>query len=156
MDAILGQLGELLLGSIPTVIFLVVVYALYTVLVHKPLVKVLEERHNKTEGAIERARADIAAAEARTSEYEQRLREARLALFRQQEARRQAALQVRDSVLKEAHNRAKAEIEQARSAIGDEKEAAKSGLKDEASRLAQEIVKTVLRPVTTHFMAGSQ
>ena len=156
MDAILGQLGELLLGSIPTVIFLVVVYALYTVLVHKPLVKVLEERHNKTEGAIERARADIAAAEARTSEYEQRLREARLALFRQQEVRRQAALQVRDSVLKEAHNRAQAEIERARAAIGDEKESAKSGLKDEVGRLAQEIVKTVLRPVTTHFMAGSQ
>ena len=156
MDAILGQLGELLLGSIPTVIFLVIVYALYTILVHKPLVTVLQERHNKTEGAIERARADIAAAEARTSEYEQRLREARLALFRQQEARRQAAQQVRDSVLKEAHNRAQAEIEQARAAIGDEKEAAKSGLKDEASRLAQEIVKTVLRPVTTHFMAGSQ
>lgn len=156
MDAILGQLGELLLGSIPTVIFLVVVYALYSVLVHKPLVKVLEERHNKTEGAIERARADIAAAEARTSEYEQRLREARLALFRQQEARRQAALQVRDSVLKEAHHRAQAEIERGRAAIVDEKESAKAGLKDEAARLAQEIVKTVLRPVTTHSMAGNQ
>lgn len=156
MDAILGQLGELLLGSIPTVIFVVVVYALYTILVHKPLVKVLEERHNKTEGAIERARADIAAAEARTSEYEQRLREARLALFRQQEARRQAAQQVRDSVLKEAHHRAQAEIERGRAAIEGEKETAKAGLKDEANRLAQEIVKTVLRPVTTHSMAGSQ
>ena len=156
MDAILGQLGELLLGSIPTVIFLVVVYALYSVLVHKPLVKVLEERHNKTEGAIERARADIAAAEARTSEYEQRLRENRLALFRQQEARRQAAQQVRDSVLKEAHHRAQSEIERGRAANEGEKEAAKAGLKDEANRLAQEIVKTVLRPVTTHSMAGSQ
>ena len=88
MDEILGQLGELLLGSVPTVIFLLLVYVLYTVLVHKPLAKVLEERHTRTEGAIERARADIAAAEARTAEYEQRLREARVALFPQQEARR--------------------------------------------------------------------
>jgi F-type H+-transporting ATPase subunit b len=156
MDEILGQLGELLLGSVPTVIFLLLVYVLYTVLVHKPLAKVLEERHNRTEGAIERARADIAAAEARTAEYEQRLREARVALFRQQEARRQAALQVRDSVLKEAHSRAQAEIEQARAGIEEQKQAAKSGLQEESVRLAEQIVSTVLRPVSAHFMAGSQ
>ena len=34
---------------------------IYTALVHKPLVKVLAERRSKTEGAIEKARADIAA-----------------------------------------------------------------------------------------------
>jgi len=156
MNEILGQLGGLLLGSIPTVIFMLAVWALYSVLVHRPLVKVLEERHNKTEGAIERARADIAAAEARTAEYERRLREARLALFRQQEARRQAALQVRDSVLKQARAQAQAEIEKARAGVEQEKEAAKAGLQKEAARLAQEIVNTVLRPVSAASLAGSQ
>ena len=67
-------------------------FVIYTVVVHKPLVKVLAERHSRTEGAVEKARADIAQAEARTAEYEQRLREARMAIFKSQEARRQAGI----------------------------------------------------------------
>ena len=88
MDETLRQLGGLLLGSVPTIILLVLLDALYTTIVHKPLRRVLDERRSKTQGAVEKSRADIAAAEARTSEYEQRLREARATLFRAQEARR--------------------------------------------------------------------
>ena len=69
MDQTLKQLGELLLGSIPTIVFLVLLYFFYRVLVHTPLSKVLAERHSLTEGAVQRARADIAAAEAKTAEY---------------------------------------------------------------------------------------
>src|SRR6202451_3105822 len=97
MDQTLRQLGELLLGSITTVILLAFLYALYTMVVHKPLQRVLAERRSKTEGAVEKARADIAAAEARTAEYEQRLREARAAVFKAQEARRPAGVQNRDN-----------------------------------------------------------
>jgi F-type H+-transporting ATPase subunit b len=73
MDETLRQLGGLLLGAVPTVILVALLYVLYTVIVHKPLRRVLDERRSKTEGAIEKSRADIAAADARTSEYEQRL-----------------------------------------------------------------------------------
>ena len=82
MDETLREIGELLLQSIPTVIFMVLLYGLYNVLVHKPLVSVLAERRSKTEGAIEKARADIAEAEDRTAEYEQKLRDARMAMFK--------------------------------------------------------------------------
>jgi len=71
MDETLRQLGGLLLGSVPTIIFMVLVFGLYSSLVHKPLVRVLTERHAKTQGAVEKARADIAAAEDRTADYEQ-------------------------------------------------------------------------------------
>ena len=64
MDEILGQLGGLLLGSVPTIIFIVLLYLSYKALVHKPMVAVLAERRSRTEGAIEKARADIAQAEA--------------------------------------------------------------------------------------------
>ena len=111
MDQILRQLGELLLGSIPTVIFLILLYGIYTVVVHKPLGKVLAERRARTEGAVEKARADIAATEARTAEYEQRLREARMAVFKSQEARRQQALQARAAAVAEARARAQAQVE---------------------------------------------
>ena len=91
MDLILKQVGELLLGAVPTIVILLSLYAIYSVLLHKPLQRVLQERRERTEGAFVKARADIAAAEASTQDYEQRLREARLAIFKAQEARRQQA-----------------------------------------------------------------
>src|SRR3989441_5396566 len=128
MDEILAQLGGLLLGSVPTIIFLVLLYAIYTGLMHRPLVRVLAERHAKTEGAIEKARADVAAAEARTAEYEQRLRAARAALFKTQEARRQAALQARAAAVAAARAKAQEQVKQAREAIERDKTAAQERL----------------------------
>ena len=135
MDETLQQLGELLLGSVPTVILLAVLYALYTTIVHKPLQRVLADRRSKTEGAVEKSRADIAAAEARTAEYEQRLREARAAVFRAQEARRQAALQVRASALNEARRRAQALVQAAKQDIERDRAVAEKSLPAEAAAL---------------------
>ncbi|HEY1265196.1 MAG TPA: hypothetical protein VGF06_16825 [Terriglobales bacterium] len=146
MDETLKQLGGLLLGAIPTVIFMVLLYWLYAVLVHRPLVKVLAERHARTEGAVEQARADIAAAEARTAEYEQRLREARVAVFKSQEARRQQALQARAAAVAEARIRAQEKAEQARAQLDKEKIEAQQSIQADAARLAVEILGVVLRP----------
>jgi len=148
MDETLRQLGGLLLGSIPTVIMLVLLYGIYTVVVHKPLARVLAERRAKTEGAIEKARADVAAAEAKTAEYEQRLREARVAVFRHQETRRQAALQARAGAVATARTRAQEQVKQAREAIEQGKISAQESLQAESGRLANEIIQRVLRPVT--------
>jgi F-type H+-transporting ATPase subunit b len=156
MDETLRQVGELLLGSIPTIIFMVLLYGIYSAVVHKPLVKVLAERRSKTEGAIEKARADIAAAEARTAEYEQRLREARIAVFKDQEALRQQALQARAAAVAEARNRAQAQVEQARAAIEKDKVAAQVGLEAESGKLAAEIIRIVLRPTITQTPAGEE
>jgi F-type H+-transporting ATPase subunit b len=154
MDETLRQVGELLLGSIPTIVFMVLLYGIYTVLVHKPLVKVLAERRGKTEGAVEKARADIAAAEARAAEYEQRLREARMTVFKNQEALRQKALQARAAALAEARNKAQAQVEQARAAIEKDTATAQAGLQAESGKLAAEIIRIVLQPGTTQAPAG--
>lgn len=146
MDKTLQQLGELLLGAVPTVILLTLLYALYTAIVHKPLQRVLAERRSKTEGAIEKSRADIAAAEARTAEYEQKLREARAVVFRTQEARRQAALQARTNALNEARSKAQAQVHAAKADIERDRAAAEQGLPAEAGALAQEIARRVLQP----------
>jgi F-type H+-transporting ATPase subunit b len=146
MDETLRQLGELLLGSVPTVILLAVLYALYTAIVHKPLRRVLEERRSKTEGAVEKSRADIAAAEARTAEYEQKLREARAAVFRAQEAKRQAVLQARTNALNEARTKAQAQVQAAKKDIEADRVAAESALPADAAALAQEIMRRVLQP----------
>ena len=143
MDTTLRQVGELLLGAIPTIIILLLLYAIYTLLVRKPLVRILEERRERTEGAVLKARADVAAAEAKTQDYEERLREARLVIYKAQEARRLKAQQARAEALAEARNRAQQQIREARAAIEQDMAAARSGLQAEVERLASEIIRTV-------------
>ncbi|SRR5579871_2837107 len=146
MDETLHQLGELLLGSVPTIIVLTVLYVLYKAIVHKPLQRVLQERRSKTEGAIERSQADMAAAEARTAEYEQNLREARAKVFRAQEAKRQAALQARSEAVASARKKAQEQVAAAKKNIEADRAAAETGLEAQAQSLAQEIIRRVLQP----------
>ena len=146
MEETLRQLGGLLLGSVPTVILLLLLYVLYTVILHKPLVRILAERRAKTEGAVEKARADIAAAGARTAEYEQRLREARVAIFKAQEARRQQAMNARAAAVADARAKAQKQVVQARAGIQKDKADAQAALTAEAGKLATAIIQTVLRP----------
>jgi F-type H+-transporting ATPase subunit b len=150
MDETFRQIGELLLGSVPTIIFFLLLYGLYSVLVHKPLMRVLAERRARTQGAIEKARADIALAERRTAEYEQKLRDARIAILKAQEARRTVATKAREAALAEARTQSQAQVKQARVAIEQDKLAAKTTLEAEAGRLASEIIRIVLEPA----MAG--
>src|SRR6202020_3532503 len=77
MDQILQQLGGLVLGSVPTMVLFILLVAAYGLLVRRPLDRVLAERRARTSGAVEQARGAIAAAEAETSLYEDRLRAAR-------------------------------------------------------------------------------
>ena len=156
MDEILRQVGGLLLGSVPTILIFLLIFGLYTVLVHKPLARVLRERYTRTQGAIEKARADVASAEARTAEYEQRLREARLALFKAQEARRAKASRARAEAVAEARRRAQEQIQQSRAAIERDKAQATSTLEAEAGRLASEIIRTVLEPALAQAPAGGR
>jgi F-type H+-transporting ATPase subunit b len=156
MDQTLKQVGELLLGAVPTIVILLSLYAIYSVLLHKPLKRVLEERRDRIEGAFVRARADIAAAEAKAQEYEQSLREARLAIFKAQEARRQRAQQARAEAIVEARNRAQQRVGEARAAIEQEMATAQTGLQGETERLAAEIIRTILRPADVAPAIGGQ
>jgi len=154
MEQTLRQLGELLLGSVPTIILLASLFVLYTFLVYRPLTAVLAERRNRTQGAMEKARADIAAAEARTADYEQRLREARQKVFQTLETRRQQATQVRNEAVNQARARAQEQVKQARGLLEQDKQEAMGKLQSDAGRLATEIVRTVLRPVAAPSQVG--
>jgi F-type H+-transporting ATPase subunit b len=158
MEETLRQLGDLLLGSIPTILLFLILYAAYRVLVHTPLDKILAERRSRTEGAIEKARADIAAAEARTAEYEQRLREARAAIFQAQQARRQEATQARAALVAEARAKADAQVKQAKVTLEQEMAAAKNSLHTDVERLASEIIANLLRQarVAQHPAGGGK
>jgi F-type H+-transporting ATPase subunit b len=146
MEQTLRQLGELLLSSVPTIICLLVVWGAYRLLVSRPLAKVLEQRHAMTEGAIEQARAEIASAEARTAEYEQKVREARAQIYKIQEASRRQVIEQRSAALAESRKQAEEMVKRARAATAEDVAAAKAGLQKQAETLADEIIESILKP----------
>ncbi len=148
MEETLRQEGGLLLGSIPTIILFVLLYAAYRVIVHNRLMQVLGERRARTEGAIEKARADVAAADSKTAEYEQRIREAKLALYKAQEQRRQQALERRGKLIAEARSAADAQVRTAKQTLEQDVAAARGRLQGEAETLAAEVIRTILKPVS--------
>jgi F-type H+-transporting ATPase subunit b len=156
MEQTLRQLGELLLASVPTIILLWMLYVIYVFVVHRPLTAVLAERQKRTQGAMEKARADIAAAEERTSDYEHRLREARQKVFKNLETRRQQATEARGRAVNEARVRAQEQVKQARAGLEQDKQEAIAKLQSEAGRLASEIVRTVMRPVAAPTPVGER
>ena len=147
-QALLQALEGFFIGAIPTIIFIVLLFVAYRSLVHIPLKKVLRERYERTEGAVAKAQADIAAAAAKSSEYELRLREARQAIFKTQEARRQKLAQAREAALHESRNRAAQMVKEARATLEREVAEAKKKLHQDAEVLAAEVLRTVLRPVS--------
>lgn len=145
---IFRQVGELLLFSIPTIICLLVVWGAYRVLVYNKLKQILAERHARTEGAVEQAKAAIASAEERTAEYEKKLREARAQIYAAQESARNRMIEQRSDALAEARRQAEKMIKDARATLDQDIAAAKAGLQKQAETLADQIVQSVLRPAS--------
>lgn len=144
MEHTFKQLGELLLGAVPSELLLIVLYCLYHVILHKPLQAVLAERRKRTEGAVEKARADVALAAERTTEYEGKLRDARLAVFRSLDQRRKQAMDARGTALAQARERAQELIDKAKAQIEAESAAARTTLEAESERMANRIIDTLL------------
>ncbi len=148
MEEILHQLGELLLRAIPTEILLLLVWASYIILVHKPLTRVLAERFGRSEGRVRAAQADVLIAETRTAEYENRVSEAKNAIYSVQEARRTKALETRTRALNQVKEQVKAQVAAARVEIAKETAAAQDRLQDESQSLASQVIRSILKFAT--------
>src|ERR1700760_314433 len=97
---ILQSLGSLMLGAVPTMILFILLVIAYSVRVRRPLERTLAERRARTTGAVEQARGAIAAAEAETAVYEDKLRAARAEVVAEREQRMQKLQAERESALK--------------------------------------------------------
>lgn len=144
MDEILQQLGTLLLGSVPTAILFLILVLSYRFLVHGPLLNTLAERRSRTQGAIEKAQAAIAAADAKAQEYEARLRAARAEIFRSREQRIQQWNAEKDIALENVRQQAQEHVRQARAAIDAEAQEARRMIESSADQLADQILKAIL------------
>jgi F-type H+-transporting ATPase subunit b len=146
MEETLRHLGELLLASIPTMISLLVVWGAYRVIVYGRLQQVLAERHSLTEGAIQKAQAEIASAEERTAEYERKVREARADIYKTQEAYRGRVIEQRNLAIAHARKQADEMVKAAKASTEQEVAAAKGTLQKQADTLADQIIESILRP----------
>jgi F-type H+-transporting ATPase subunit b len=149
MDETLHQLEGLLLGSVPTIFLFLLIVILYRLLVYGPLTRVLNERRERTEGAVEQANAAMAAAAAKTQEYEAQLRAARSRIFQARQLKQQQWTRERDNAIAEAHAAAQRQVEEAKSALQAQTDASHATIKDSIDALANEILAAILPKSST-------
>ncbi len=144
MDLILRQLGDLVLGSVPTIILFVLLVAAYGLLVRRPLDKVLAERRARTTGAVEQAQGAISAAEAETAVYEDKLRAAKADLLSMREARRKSGIAERDLVIEQVRQAAQARVRIARDEIERSADAVRQHIESLSTELSAQVLRAVL------------
>lgn len=147
MDEILHQLGELVLGSVPTIILFVLLTAAYSVLVRRPLDRLLAERRARTQGAVEQARGAMATAEAETSAYEEKLRNAKREIFELRERRRKQWNQEREAALAAVQAQAQQRIQAARQEIEHSTSEARARIESATGELSTLVLNAVLNAV---------
>ena len=130
------------------------VWCSYRLIVHGKLIAVLSERRERTEGAAEKARADISAAEARSAEYEQRIRDIKLAIYKTKELRRHQQLEAHTAEMAEARKAAGARVQSGREALQAEVARAKTELQLNVNSLVNQIIRTVLKSASESTVAG--
>ncbi|HEY6445087.1 MAG TPA: ATP synthase F0 subunit B [Acidobacteriaceae bacterium] len=144
MDELLRQLGTLVVGAIPTLVLFIVLVVAYRLILYGPLMKVRAERRERTAGAMERSRLAIAAADARTQEYEAKLRAARGEIFRQREQRMQQLNAERDSTLAAARLTAQQRVQTAQAALEAQTSEARKQIEGSATQLASQVLAAIL------------
>ena len=144
VDQLLRQLGELVLGSVPTMIIFLILVLAYRFVLYGPLMRTLADRRDRTLGAIERAHAAIAAADAKSQEYEAKLRAARAEIFHHRELRMQQWNAKRDSALESARAAAHEKVKKARADVEAEAGAARQQIEASADQLANQILGVIL------------
>ncbi len=144
MDEILNQLGGLFIGSVPTIVFFLLLVVAYGFLVRRPLDAVLAERRKRTTGAMEQARGAISAAEAETAVFEDKLRAARTELFNARDQRLKKLAAERDAVLGEARTATQAKVQAARQSLEQSAAAARQQIESMSGELSAQILKAVL------------
>ncbi|MBS1821678.1 MAG: hypothetical protein JST61_06845 [Acidobacteria bacterium] len=144
MDLIFKQLGELVLGSVPTMILFILLVVVYGVLVRRPLDRVLAERRARTTGAVEQAKGAIAAAEAETSAYEEKLRKAKAEIFAMRDGKVKQWSAERDAALEQARQGAQERVRGARQGIEQSVSEARTQIENASNDLSSRVLAAVL------------
>ena len=144
MEQTLQALGGILLKAIPTVVLLIILHFYLKAVLFGPLDRVMQKRRELTEGARKIAEDSLAAATRKADEYEAKLRDARAAVYKQQEDIRKRWLDEQAQQVADARARSESTVKAAREAIALDAAAARKSLQDTSAAVADQIVATVL------------
>ena len=144
MDQILNQLGGLVLGSVPTMVFFLILVVAYGLLVRRPLTHVLTERTARTSGAMDQAHAAISDAEAKTAEYEDRMRRARAEVLAARDQRLKQWQLEREKALGEARDMTAERVRVGRADIEQSASEARIQIESVSLELSEQILRAVI------------
>lgn len=149
MNQLLTQIGDLVLGSIPTLILFILLVLGYRFILYGRLMAVREDRRERTAGAQEKARLAMAQADLRSQEYEARLRAARADLMRRREQRVQQWNAEREQALAAVRVAAQEKTRAAQQALAAQTAEARRQIEVSAPELATRVLAAVLPPART-------
>lgn len=144
MEATLHALVGLLIKSIPTIVFFVLLTVYLKHVFFRPIARILEERRKATEGVRDIARRAFEAADKKTSEFEQALQIARAELHHEHETLRQKWTQEQADAIAQIRAEASRQIEDAKRQIAQEAERAQADLDARIDQLSEQIVSHLL------------
>jgi F-type H+-transporting ATPase subunit b len=140
----LSQLAQLFIQTIPTIIFVFVLFAILRRFFFGPLTAVLKKREEETQGAMARAREQAAAAQEKAGQYEAAFQAARQDTYRLREAARRSILEDREATLKRARQQSEVLLSEAQASLAAEVAQHKKELESTSLSLGQEIAETIL------------
>ena len=117
MEQTLHDLSEILVRAIPTIIILVLLHNFLKAVLFGPMEKMLKQRGELTHGARHAAEASLANAERKTADYEAKLREAKAAVYKEQEDTRKTWLSDQSAQVGRAKADAQTRVAAAKTAI---------------------------------------
>jgi len=144
MQETLQALGGILQKASITVVLLIVLHFYLKAVLFGPLDRIMQKRRELTEGARKIAEDSLAAATRKADEYEAKLRDARAAVYKQQEEIRKGWLEEQAKQVAEARGRSESAVKSAREAIAQDAAAARKSLQDSSAAVADQIVTMVL------------
>ena len=144
MESTLQGLGQLLLKAVPTIFLLLVVHFYLKWMFFRPMADVLAKRRAATDGVRESADAMRAKGAEQTKSIEEQLRQAREAIYQEQEEARRRWTGEQGAQLDEARKQAHGLIHQSKQQLDGEATEAKSQLAGTADTLADQIANALL------------
>jgi F-type H+-transporting ATPase subunit b len=144
MEQTLQALVGILEKAVPTILLLLLLWFYFKAMLFGPLAKIQKERDALTKGARKTAQESLASAERKTADYENKLREARSEVYREQEEMRKKWLEDQAAQIEQAREKNAASVRAAKDQITNEAAAARTTLSTTSVQLADQIAGSIL------------
>ncbi|HEY1214144.1 MAG TPA: ATP synthase F0 subunit B [Bryobacteraceae bacterium] len=145
MNSTLQGLITLLIQSVPTIVFFIVLTYYLKYIFFRPIQQVLDERRRATEGIRELAERANAVADQELSEFERALHQARHEIYKNNDELRKQWSEEQIAALEKARAEAAEKLASARRLIDEEFRQAEGELQTVVEPLSEEIVHSLLR-----------